>query len=78
GPLNYAGKFDATSEGPGAHSHSSVNIDSSQTHAPSDALIVPDAQLLFHADYSRSGTDLVLTGDDRHYVVHDYFKGSHR
>jgi VCBS repeat-containing protein len=76
--LNFAGKFDATSEGPGAHSHAYVNIDSSQTHAPSDALIVPDAQLLFHADYSRAGTDLVLTAEDRHYVVHDYFKGSHR
>src|SRR5262249_5527300 len=50
----------------------------SHTHAPSDALIVPDAQLLFHADYARSGTDLVLTRDDQHYVVHDYFKGTHR
>ena len=78
--MNYAGKFDATlpSEGPATHSHAYVNIDSSQTHAPADAVIVPDAQLLFHADYTRSGTDLVLTRDDQSFVLHDYFQGEKR
>jgi hypothetical protein len=78
--LNYAGKFDATfpSEGPGTHSHAYAHVDSSQTHAPAGAIIVPDAQLLFHADYSRSGTDLILSRDHHEYVVHDYFHGEKR
>ena len=78
--MNYSGKFDATvaSHGPAAHSHAYVNVDSSQTHAPADAVIVPDADLLFHADYTRSGTDLVLTRDDHSFVLHDYFKGEKR
>ena len=38
-------------------------------------VVVPDAALLFTADYKRSGPDLVLTGQDgRHTVVQDYFK----
>jgi VCBS repeat-containing protein len=78
--LNYAGKFDATfpSEGPGTHSHAYAHVDSSQTHAPADAIIVPDAQLLFHAHFSRSGTDLILSKDHHEYVVHDYFTGEKR
>ena len=79
--MNYAGKFDATfaSEGPGTHSHAYMHVDSSQTHAPADAVIVPDAQLLFHADYSRSGRDLILSRDHHEeYVVHDYFRGEKR
>jgi hypothetical protein len=78
--LNYAGKFDATfpSEGPGTHSHAYAHVDSSQTHAPAGAVIVPDAQLLFHADFSRSGTDLILSKDHHEYVVHDYFTGEKR
>jgi fibronectin-binding autotransporter adhesin len=78
--LNYAGKFGATfaSEGSGTHSHAYAHVDSSQTHAPADAIIVPDAQLLFHADYARSGTDLILSRDHHEYVVHDYFHGEKR
>src|SRR5215475_5433344 len=58
-----------------AHPHAHVHVDSSQTQAPADAIIVPDAQLLFHADYKRSGADLILSRDERDFVVHDYFKG---
>ena len=78
--MNYAGKFDATfaHEGPGTHSHAYAHVDSSQTHAPAGAIIVPDAQLLFHADFSRSGTDLILSKDHHEYVVHDYFMGEKR
>jgi len=78
--LNYAGKFDATlaSNGVATHSHAYVHVDSSQTHAPADALIVPDAQLLFHADYKRAGVDLILSKDDHEFVLHDYFKGAKR
>src|SRR5262249_61606939 len=39
---------------------------------------VPDAHLLFHGDFKRAGSDLILSGDERQFVVHDYFKGSHR
>ena len=45
------------------------------THAPSDAIIVPDAQLLFGGEFKRTGVDLVLSGDGRELVLHDYFKG---
>src|SRR6201985_1261776 len=55
-----------------------MHVDSSQTHAPADAIIVPDAQLLFHADYARHGADLILSRDHHEYVVHDYFHGDKR
>ncbi|WJR77825.1 Ig-like domain-containing protein [Bradyrhizobium sp. NP1] len=37
-----------------------------------------DADLLFHADFTRSGVDLVLSKDGRELVLHDYFKGEKR
>ena len=40
--------------------------------------MVPDAQLLFHGDFKRSGGDLILSGDEREFVIHDYFKDAHR
>jgi VCBS repeat-containing protein len=78
--LNYAGKFDATisSDGEGGTSHSHFHVDSVQGHAPADAIIVPDAHFLFHADFKRSGLDLVLHNDDHELVLHDYFKGDKR
>jgi hypothetical protein len=77
---NYAGRFDAlSSEGRDAHSPASVHVDSiSHPHAPADAIIVPDAHLLFHGDFKRSGVDLILSGDDREIVLHDYFKAEKR
>src|SRR5581483_9157079 len=44
----------------------------------SDAVVVSDAQLLFNAEFKRSGVDLVLSGEGREVVLHDYFKGAHR
>src|SRR6266404_5147460 len=41
-------------------------------------VVVPDANLLFSGDFKRSGLDLVLSHDDRHFLVRDYFKGEHR
>lgn len=42
--------------------------------AGGDGIVVPDAHLLFNADFSRAGHDLVLRGDDgASFVVHDYF-----
>jgi hypothetical protein len=75
--LNYAGKFDATisADGQGGASHSLFHVDSVHGHAPADAIVVPDAHFLFHADFKRSGLDLVLHKDDHELVLHDYFKG---
>ena len=74
--MNYAGKFDGaiSSEGPGSHSHF-VHLNPGHVHAPADAIVVPDAHFLFNADFKRSGVDLILSGDDRELVLHDYFKG---
>src|SRR5829696_2907663 len=39
-----------------------------------DSVVIPDASLLFNADFLKSGKDLVIVGDDgRRVVVHDYF-----
>jgi hypothetical protein len=39
-----------------------------------DAIVVPDAELLFRGDYKRAGPDLVITGPDgRHHLVPGYF-----
>jgi hypothetical protein len=39
-----------------------------------DAIVVPDAELLFRGDYKRAGPDLVITGPDgRHHLIPDYF-----
>src|ERR1700693_1280707 len=48
------------------------------THAPADAIIVPDSQLLFNGDFKRDGVDLVLSHDHHELVLHDYFKGEKR
>ena len=81
--MNFVGKFDAKLpvEGAGAHSSANAHVDSFSHHAshvPSDAIIVPDTQLLFHGDFKRSGVDLVLSKDDHELVLHDYFKGEKR
>jgi VCBS repeat-containing protein len=92
--LNYAGKFhsgepDPFSGGdighgvlasPDGHLSSTgkVHVDKVSTHAPADAIIVPDAHLLFNGDFKRAGADLVLTSGDRELVLHDYFRGEKR
>ncbi len=74
-----AGKFtDLLTEGQGAHPHGHVHVDNVSTHAPSDAIVIPDAHLLFTGDFKRAGVDLVLSGDGRELVLHDYFKGEKR
>ncbi|WP_249150818.1 VCBS domain-containing protein [Bradyrhizobium sp. JYMT SZCCT0180] len=74
-----AGKFtDVLPGGHGAHLGGHVHTDSVSTHAPSGAIIVPDAHLLFTGDFKRTGVDLVLSGDGRELVLHDYFKGEKR
>ena len=59
----------------GASASVIVNVDPSHQ----DHLAVPDAQLLFTAEFRRAGPDLVLTGHDgRHLVIPDYFASGHR
>ncbi|KRR12640.1 VCBS domain-containing protein, partial [Bradyrhizobium valentinum] len=92
--MNYAGKFGSGDLDPfsGAdiglgpllspHGHllssDKFHVDKVSTHAPSDAIIISDAHLLFHGDFKRSGVDLILTGGDREVVLRDYFKGEKR
>ena len=39
------------------------------------AIIVPDGELLFHADFKRTGDNLTLIGDNgKTFVVPNYFK----
>jgi len=45
---------------------------------PRTRSLIPDAHLLFNADFKRSGVDLVLSKDHHDYVVHDYFRGEKR
>jgi hypothetical protein len=76
--LNYSGKIDAKVPADGFYAHSGGHAHVEAVHAaqaPSDAIIVPDAQLLFSAEFKRAGVDLVLSGDGREFVLHDYFKG---
>ena len=84
GPLNYAGTSDAAHfpDGLGGQAHGvtekAVHSDARATHAPADAIIVPDANILFNSDFKRSGVDLVLSADGHELVLHDYFKGEKR
>ena len=93
-PLNYAGKFETGEFDPfsggdiglgpllSPHGHLSppgkFHVDKVSTQAPSDAIIVSDAHLLFNGDFKRSGVDLVLTNGDRELVLREYFKGEKR
>ena len=55
------------------------NFSSGSYRSLGDKIIVPDAQLLFSAQFKRSGNDLILLGEDgRKLVVHDYFKSEKR
>ena len=81
--LNYSGKFDAklSADGSGLHSPGHAHVETitkHATHAPADAIIVPDTQLLFNGDFKRSGVDLILSRDGHELVLHDYFKGEKR
>jgi len=74
-----AGKFtDVLPSGQAAHLGGHLHVDTVSTHAPAGAIIVPDAHLLFTGDFKRAGLDLVLSGDGRELVLHDYFKGEKR
>ncbi|MEH2592658.1 VCBS domain-containing protein [Bradyrhizobium sp. AZCC 1721] len=92
--MNYAGKFGSGALDPfsgadigsgsllSSHGHlpssGKFNVDKVSTHAPSDAIIISDADLLFSGDFKRSGIDLILSSGDRELVLRDYFKGEKR
>ena len=64
------------SEANGNHSDS-LSLIEPDSHFP-DAIVVPDADLLIHGSYHRSGLDLVLTGrDGHHHVIASYFASEH-
>jgi len=83
--LNYTGEYYAARpaiDGQGPHPLGLSRVDSfavvAHGHAPDGALIVPDPNLLFRGDYKRAGADLVLSNDEREFVIRDYFKGENR
>ncbi|WOH65851.1 VCBS domain-containing protein [Bradyrhizobium sp. BWA-3-5] len=91
--MNYAGKFGSGGLDPLAgtdidlgslsqHGHllapGKFHVDKVSTHAPSDAIIISDAHLLFHGDFKRSGVDLVLSSGEHEVVLRDYFKSEKR
>ncbi|MFL6817621.1 MAG: VCBS domain-containing protein, partial [Bradyrhizobium sp.] len=78
--MNYTGKIDSISvDGLGVQARSHVEtITKHGGHAPADAIIVPDAQLLFNGDFKRSGLDLIVSKDGHDLLLQDYFKGDKR
>jgi VCBS repeat-containing protein len=75
--LNYTGVFDAKLPDSSLGSHADADAPGeaiSSSHPPSDAVIVPDAHLLFSGDLKRAGLDLILSDTERQFVVRDYFK----
>ena len=87
--MNYAGKFDAAAflDGQGSRPASHGYADSfaakpfiakGHGHVPDGAFVVPDPNLIFHGDFKRAGSDLVLSHDGHEFVVHDYFRGDKR
>jgi FecR protein len=62
-------------EGGYAGPASVIHLDSAQ---PDHPIIVPDAELLFTAQFHRVGPDLVLVGrDGRHHLIPGYFSSEH-
>ncbi len=79
--MNYSGSVDAKphTDDLGANLRGFTHAEAVHgAKAPVDAIVVSDAQLLFSAEFKRSGVDLVLSGDGREVVLHDYFKGQTR
>ena len=82
--MNFAGPFDAelTHDSPVSLGGERFTFDSkpgfTQHHASDSHVIVPDAHLLFSGDYTRIGSDLIISGDDHKFVVGNYFKGETR
>ncbi|WP_148287943.1 hypothetical protein, partial [Rhodopseudomonas sp. B29] len=79
--MNFVGKFSShVSLGEADLGAGHPAVDVLQHHAAADAVIVPDARLLFGGHYARAGADLVISYPEHgdRFVVSDYFHGSHR
>lgn len=76
--MNFVSKFDGSLPFTGTYPKAQTHVDTVQTKAPADAIVVKDANLLFNGDFKRSGTDLVISKDDQDLVLSDYFKGEKR
>ena len=76
--MNFFSKFDGGLPFTGTHPKAQTHVDTARTQAPSDAVVVKDADLLFNGDFKRSGADLIIVKDDRELVLSDYFKGEKR
>ncbi len=75
--VNYAGTFGNafTDDATVSTEHLTTGDSASASH---DTVIVPDAHLLFAGDFSRLGSDLVLSKDGHEFVISDYFRGEKR
>jgi len=81
-PLNSSGEY-AKLDGL-SHLHhgpdgaDSFHLDSSPQDGHLRVINVPDAHLLFSGDYTRSGSDLILSDDLHHVVLPNYFASEKR
>ncbi len=74
--MNYSGKFGSLA--PGSHSGEHFNFDAAPHRGDGNTVTIPDAHLLFSGDYSRSGTDLIVSDQFYRVVVPNYFHGDKR
>ena len=81
--MNYTGNFDPnySVDGLGLLFSGQAHVETVTRHAtnaPADAIIVPDAQLLFNGEFKRAGVDLIVSKGDHELLLHDYFRGEKR
>ena len=82
--MNFAGPFDSelTHDTPVSLGGERFAFDSKpgfvQHHVSDSHVVVPDAHLLFSGDYTRIGSDLIISGNGQKFVVGNYFKGETR
>ncbi|MES2602407.1 MAG: VCBS domain-containing protein [Pseudomonadota bacterium] len=82
--MNFAGPFDSelSHDSPVSLGGKGFAFDSKpgfvQHHASDSHVVVPDAHLLFSGDYTRIGSDLIISGSGQKFVVGNYFKGEAR
>ncbi|MDR3464929.1 MAG: FecR domain-containing protein, partial [Xanthobacteraceae bacterium] len=62
----------------GLAGHSPDSAHHDLDHQAGGHFVVDDAHLLFSGRFSKSGNDLVLSGDGREVTIHDYFRGEAR
>lgn len=74
--------FDANESVSAAHSIANAYGLGSGLHGTAPAtdgrVVVGDSHLLFSGHYARSGSDLVISNDERKLVIPDYFRGTER